>query len=466
MFEIKKIRIWTLSPTHIGAGTEFQPTSFWIDSNRNKLIEFESQSLIDKLDAASTKEFNAICQTADVFSLQRLMKLIDRTKPSGFREIDISSNIVQKYKKLLDNRNENELSKFEIKKTITSPNVHRPYISGSSLKGAVRTAFISSLTAKTNQNPARVSKLAFNFGDEKGNKEVFNDEKSLLGAFQSDIFSSLKTSDFIAANDVKTTIGYVTRVKRQPDKKGEYKEMSVTMLESINAGSVFEGSLSLLKDMDTKRKFENITDILKKLNEYSLSILIDASINVDAYFQKKVREIQKQFEGRLFLCRLGGYIGAESHTIEGYRKIMIRNPKNRADSKIKEYATMSLYSSPTSKKDLYDNTTFGWCLMEILDKDTDSRSKVLSDFISSNFIVKEKKSASIQPNQTVSATLKAGEIYEAEVISISGGFEIKELKSGLTGFLLGAAGLKRGDKIKVKFLNTRNEVNNFMIVKQ
>jgi hypothetical protein len=34
----KKIRIWTLSPIHIGDGTEFNPTMIWIDEEKRKLI--------------------------------------------------------------------------------------------------------------------------------------------------------------------------------------------------------------------------------------------------------------------------------------------------------------------------------------------------------------------------------------------------------------------------------------------
>ncbi|MDR1696477.1 MAG: type III-A CRISPR-associated RAMP protein Csm5 [Endomicrobium sp.] len=349
--ENKDIRIHTLTPVYIGDGTEFQPVSFYIDDIKSELCEFDENALLGKLQEKNKMtEFNSLCQKADIFSLQKLMKLIYDIKPQSFKKVKIAPQIVANYKKCLQNTDKNEINNFGIKKTITSPNTHSAYISGSSLKGALRTGFISNLV-----------KNGEDFSDKKKAEEF------LLGSFEKDVFTTLKTSDF-TGNNVQTNIAYAVRERKKPVANRSNRSVPV-MVESINSGSVFNGSLQLRKDMETLISFENINDILSKTHDYSKSLLKDSKIGINYPLLPKIDEIQEKFKNKTYLCRLGGYIGAESHTIDEYREIEIRNPKKPKD--IREYASMALYHSQTKEKTLSDNTTFGWCLLEVLENPND-----------------------------------------------------------------------------------------------
>jgi len=46
-----RIRLHVLSPIHIGCDDIFEPTSFVIDENRNKLVEFDPADFIKHLTA-------------------------------------------------------------------------------------------------------------------------------------------------------------------------------------------------------------------------------------------------------------------------------------------------------------------------------------------------------------------------------------------------------------------------------
>jgi CRISPR/Cas system CSM-associated protein Csm3 (group 7 of RAMP superfamily) len=344
---IQKLRIWTLSPLHIGDGTEFDPTAFWIDESRNELNEFDASTLFEKLSQEQKNKILTLCQKADIFSLQEIMKTVNAAKPQSIRKISVSPEIVSNYKRILNNQNQNEMGKFQIKKTIVNPNSNRAYISGSSLKGAIRTALIADLSKKN-------------------------------GQFKDAVDTTFKASDFISRDEVKTTIGLVDRVSKKMDKKkGGFKHMAVTMLESINANSIFNGSISLN---------ENVEQILNALEAYSISIIEDSEIGIKSPSKLGIEKVKNAFKNKTYLCRLGGYIGAESHTIEGYRSIAI---KTQTGFKNREHTTRLLYSTPTKQKSNSDNTTFGWCLIEVVNENDDTDIQAIRNLI-----------ASMQPKQS------------------------------------------------------------------
>ncbi|MDR3049648.1 MAG: type III-A CRISPR-associated RAMP protein Csm5 [Elusimicrobiota bacterium] len=428
---IQELRIWTLSPLHIGDGTVFDPTAFWIDDSRNELNEFDASTLFENLNKEQKNEILSLCQKADMFSLQKIMKIVNAAKPPSIRKVSISPEIVNNYKRTLSNQNKNEVGKFEIKKTIVEPNTYKAYISGSSLKGAIKTALIADLSKES-------------------------------GRFNDIVNAKFKVSDFISDDEVKTTIGFVDRVSKKIDeRKGELKHMTVTMLESINSACAFSGHLSL-----NEKETENLEQILKAVDAYSISLIDDPEIgSIISLSKNDIEKIKNTFKTKTYLCRLGGYIGAESHTIDGYRDIQIvTQVKPFFKSENKPHTTRLLYSTPTNKKSDSNNTSFGWCLLEVVNENDNTDIEVIKDLISSMQSQQQFISPASQKNIVKPAEmLKKGTIYDAEVIDIP--FTVKELKSGLKGALLGAVGLKKGDKIKVKFINERNGKNQFGLLK-
>lgn len=359
----KKIKVYTLTPLHIGSGTEFDPTTFWIDSNTNELIEFKEEDFINTL---SEQEKDNI-GNMDLFEIMRLIK---SKKIEGIHK-KVSFDIANNYDRVLKNNNINEFNKFGIKKTISNPNTEKAYIPGSSIKGALRTGYIYS---KRNN-----IKIKTNWNRKEKNEKI--DEDALLGKMEQDVFGSLKVSDCVSNLNVDTSIGYVDRVSKKVDSKtGKYKHLKgVTMLESINSGVVFEGSLSLFSEKETKIKFKDIEEVLQSVDGFSYSLLQDKSIGITYPTQEQISKIKQGFKNKTYLCRLGGFIGAESHTIDGFRDIKIINRQKRND--FRKNTTRLLYATQSKEKTDNNNIGFGWCIIELIEDENVSENLELKNFI-------------------------------------------------------------------------------------
>lgn len=329
---VQKIKLHAISPINIGTGNYFDPSAFWVDVENKKLIEFTVDSLFSVLNEKDKEEFYDICNSGTPESITRLYVFINDKKPKGYREVSVCDDLIQKYQKVL---NGNSLNKFEVKRTFTNPNTGNPYIPGSSLKGAVRTAYISSLVQQ--------------------GKNFTTEQDILGGRFHEDVFTTLKVSDLLSDNNGQTKIVYGLRIGKKNNKEG-----APVMLETIEQNSSFIGTISLNHNIQTPLKFNNIDDVLTKLDVFYTNIFKDIRIGIKSPSQAEVDAVKKTLKNKSFLCRLGSLIGAESHTVEGFRQINIRNLDKNLP-----YSTTYLLSSETEKQsDCSD--TFGWCLIELL----------------------------------------------------------------------------------------------------
>src|SRR3990172_8409203 len=230
-----KVRLHIISPVHIGCDDVYEPTSFVIDEKKKKLIEFDPMNFIKSLSPQDKQEFNDICIEGNVSSIVKMYNFISSKQVKG-REVEISNELIAHYKKVksLSTSNERgirqELNQFTISRTAYNPHNNLPYIPGSSIKGALRTAYLG--------------KLATDLGI-KGRKDRAKDlEVELLGgSFDTDPFRMVKPSDFLPVGDVKTKIVYAVNKKKQPSKfeaRGPFQ-----ILEIIREGCVFEGIINI-----------------------------------------------------------------------------------------------------------------------------------------------------------------------------------------------------------------------------
>lgn len=354
MLEFKNIKIHTLTPVFIGDGSECDFSCCWVDTETGELVEFEPETLVGLLSSEEKLNLGEM----DILSF---MKMVYRLRPNGIRK-KIPAELVRKYQNTLAERN--PINKLEIKKTASDPNKHLPYIPGSSFKGALRTGYLAKLLQ--GQSPCRSQKI----------KEI---EKSLLGSFETDVFSSLKVSDCYPVTSAQTRILFVDRVSKRPDvRTGKKKHMAVTVIEAICAGMVFEGNISLNKYSKLKRYFQNVEEVLKYVENYSFSLLEEKENGILYPSIIDIMEIKKSFSNKTYLCRLGGYIGAESHTIAGCRQIEIRSKRSKD---IRPHSTRALFATENSVKTEKNNISFGWCLIEIEDDNTNAKNPVLENFI-------------------------------------------------------------------------------------
>lgn len=330
--ENKKILIHTITPLFIGSGESFSPLTFWINSEKCELIEFPEEEFVASL---SEQEKNSLGK----LDLLDFMKLIynKRGYLSG-KTIPISPNIADIYKAILNGRRK-EFNKFDIKKLVTNINTHQPYIPGSSLKGALRTGY-----------------LAFCPNLVQRDKNI--DEGAALGGCMSkDVFSTLKVGDCVPVGEIQTRIIYALRCHKNKDKSG-----IPTMLQIIMGGSSFSGEITFIPADRIAHPFKNITDVLEKVEKYSVSLLADEKIGIKYPSLYNLQSIKKEFNNPVYLCRIGGLIGAESHTIDNFRSINIKIGKK--DWRSLPYTTCTICAAPNDKTPT--NISFGWCLIEVL----------------------------------------------------------------------------------------------------
>ncbi|MBI5745583.1 MAG: type III-A CRISPR-associated RAMP protein Csm5 [Nitrospirae bacterium] len=321
-----KVRLHIISPIHIGCDDVYEPTSFVIDEKKQKLIDFDPLEFIKSLSSQDRQKFTAICMQGTISSIVGIYKFISGKQVKG-REVEIASELSSHYKKVRDlptndeSKIRQELNNFAISRTAFNPHNNLPYIPGSSLKGSLRTAYLS--------------KLAKNMGIKDRKDRAKDLERELLdGSFATDPFRMVKVSDFMPVGDVTTKIVYAVNKKKKTSKfdaRGPFQ-----ILETIKEGAIFEGLINIQRPEDKagigrpiniKEFIMSTTDFYNKvLNEEKGAIKeIGAShINIS------------KFNGKLgesaFLIRIGRHSGAEAVTIEGNRYIKIMQGKGQPPS--------------------------------------------------------------------------------------------------------------------------------------
>lgn len=361
-----KVRLHIVSPVHIGCDDVYEPTSFTIDEKKGKLFEFDPTDFIRNLSPRDKQEFAKICMEGSISSIVKLYNFISNKKPGG-REIDISSGLITHYgrvKKLSTNNEREirqELNQFSISRTAYNPHNNLPYIPGSSIKGALRTAYLS--------------KLAIDLGV-KGRKDRAKDlEVDLLGgSFKTDPFRMVKPSDFLPVENVKTKIIYAVNKKKKVSKFEAKGSNIPQILEVVKEDSVFEGTLYVQQPEQRSeiKKPIQVNELLTSTHDFYRKIVNDEdditkSIGAGSIVVNRIVSKFKDSRGvSAFLLRIGRHSGAEAVTIEGNRCIKIMQGKDNPPKFLDRATTIWLASEiikPNSNNGL---VPFGWAMMEIL----------------------------------------------------------------------------------------------------
>ena len=380
-----KIRLQTLSPVHIGCDDVYEPTSFVIDEQRQALIEFDPLELLNSLNQNEKTELTKVCMGNDLLSILKFIRKIYSQQVGG-REVEIAPALLKQYKKILgmSRFDKRALNQFVIGRTAYNPHDNIPYIPGSSLKGALRTAYLSKITKdKGVKNWWEVSQKLTrddrrNSGTiDKGirKKRLYKEleEKLLDGKFNTDPFRLVKISDLRAVNGVRTKIVYAVNKKKKQSRfeaKGPYQ-----ILETIQGDEIFEGIINIEKPERGSNISRPVTKetILDSLECFYKSICIDE----DEAVLKKIDAssavsdtVGSRFRDTIgvstFPVRLGRHSGAESITIEDNRHIKIMQGRGAQPKFTTDGATTIWLASdspdPDSNRDLLP---FGWAILTI-----------------------------------------------------------------------------------------------------
>ena len=359
-----KFRLHIISPVHIGCDDVYEPTNFVIDEKKQKLIEFDPLDFIKSLSAEDRQKFTAICMQGNISSIVSIYKFIADRQVTG-REVEIATGLLSHYKRVKElstydeKKIRQELNQFTISRTAYNPHDNKPYIPGSSLKGSLRTAYLS--------------RLAKDKGVTKYKGKAKELEKELLGGeFSSDPFRMVKVSDFLPVGDVKTKVVYAVNKKKKTSKfeaKGPFQ-----IFETIKEGAIFEGVINIQhpEQLAGIKKPIAAEDLLKAINDFYIPAVkeennVTREINAGSTVDSRIND---KFKGKLgqtaFLLRIGRHSGAEAVTIEGNRWIKISPPGKQPRFSDKGATTIWLASEtsrPTTNNGLIP---FGWAVVEVL----------------------------------------------------------------------------------------------------
>jgi CRISPR-associated protein Csm5 len=340
-----------LSPTHIGCDEVFEPLGFVVDELNETLAAFEPLDFFRTLSTEEKKRFSEIAASGTIASLLLLNKFMKGQKFPG-HTVSTCKGFIDHYRENLaltqnDRRLQQELNRFTIARSAFNMHDNRPYIPGSAIKGALRTAYLNALQSEKNLGPPY--------------RDAKRLEADLLGgSFENDPLRFLKVSDFMPVN-VRSKIIYAVNVKKKPSNRparGPYQ-----ILEVIEPGSIFTGTLKVDERGALEAKLSRPateSEVLKHSAEF---------------FNKELRRENEELqEARLPASnfgdlregcplRIGRHSGAESVTIAGHRNIRIMQGRGTSDVYSHTGATTVWLVAQSREYDRELLRPFGWAML-------------------------------------------------------------------------------------------------------
>lgn len=360
MKTVFKCYLQTLSPIHLGCDEVYEPMGFVIDEQRQQMVVFDPMAFIARMPASDRERFSAICRRGTIESILEIYKFM-KGRPAEGRPIDVCPGLVEHYKQTIglstsnQRRVQNELNRFTIARTAFRQSDQRPFIPGSAVKGALRTAYLNGL--------AKQKKV----GQLKGKTAAKDLEKRLMeGTFESDPFRMVKVSDFMPVGDIGLKVVYAINEKKRPSEheaKGPYQ-----ILEVIQPGAIFTGEISV--------------DAPEKKAPIKSPVTMDALLkSAQAFYANEcAREAHELNNIQLAgvtpngqMLRLGRHSGAESVTIEGHRDIRIMMGRGQKPKFLDHATTFWLSSDYPRPNDKNGLQPFGWTAL--LERAADRQSE-------------------------------------------------------------------------------------------
>ncbi|MBQ3643339.1 MAG: type III-A CRISPR-associated RAMP protein Csm5 [Candidatus Riflebacteria bacterium] len=384
MIKNYKVKLHVLSPIHIGMGDAYDPTQFVIDKD-GLMYVFDTNDFLKSLDSEKSMEFCKLADNANnpvpVFRFFRDNFDIVKDK-IRYRQVEIPSDLCSRYNEICDSESfpQKQINQFELRRNIYNPFKNVPYIPGSTIKGALKTIWLSSKNQKTTKITNAFNKYSDVEPFARNDKlvdDIMKIDKSKLGKgevkFSYDPFRFVKVSDFYANSEVSSSIVYSINVPKNTNKK-EKESLSVP-LEAILAGNIFYGVITIDDSENIpkhKRPMTTVTleDIAKKYcrayyipimkNEQDSLKLLGGSMQ----YLNKIAEFGDKRFVTAFPIRIGMHSGAESVTIDGNRRIKIMQGKGRPPKYMDSPTTVWLASSTKTRLSNKRYPPFGWAMLE------------------------------------------------------------------------------------------------------
>ncbi|MDR1686846.1 MAG: RAMP superfamily CRISPR-associated protein [Desulfovibrio sp.] len=386
-----------LAPVHVGLGEEFDPTGYVIEDNLLYAFDPSRAVLPDGvreklLDAASSGKLDGI---------QKIYRLLQEHKelftPHAHSIIPVADGVAKKYSESLgkpvqtEGDLKNVFNNNYLERAAYLPGNGNLYLPGSSVKGAIRTAWLEALYAEApseirarydtaddstdNAPPSAVQ-------DKSGTKL---EETLLLGRFHTSPLRLLKTADFMPQGDIARKIVFACNFKKYPPKStagnreravatrkevilpGQYRAfVSETVIQDLSGMGNMPGKLPFLRP-DIKKFAGYCNTCYRKRFDEEFALLSRRNFadkggleRLDALY----RQLHDKLEaGEAFLIRLGRFSTAESKTIAAAARIRIMTGKGNPPRFRRTGTTVWLAADDEHQQS--GLLPFGWALVEI-----------------------------------------------------------------------------------------------------
>ena len=355
-----KIKIEPLTAVHVGTGNELLPTDYTVVPSPNnaavkKYVKFSSDKIIDKILSSGTPQQKVEMQKAcDSNDINQLAKFFNKYFYFG---VDYDANVTRDFstlhsKKIGQGLFENSLAVNEM-----LHHANKPYIPGSSIKGAIRTAILNQILLK-DMSDDEYEKLA-DFADEEKQRDFKKaakyekqiQEKALsmlkvsgIDSAKLDPFRCLEISDceFSAKNQIvgKMRNAKIDKFKKELVfndmqiiaeaisgklmKKENSSEFQLRINEDLQNVELSNG-FCINMQIDLEKIVSACNFFFKKeFNEEYQKFYKDAYDGVDEIFElKKIIDSISENSKNQFLIRVGRWSQVESVTLGND----FRNPK-------------------------------------------------------------------------------------------------------------------------------------------
>lgn len=317
--KILEFKLTVLSPTHLGCREYFDLTnSFFDKENENSyLVEYDLFDYLIRHPNISS-DIDYIFKFENFFLIQKnYWNILQKNKPKDLTKIKIPNDLYKKWEEYINQKQSQIINLFEIQRTIFEVHTKRPYIPGSSIKGAIRTALLNEIIAGKYK-----STLDHIIERNKLKEEIileYSNQVTGKKDISQDPFKFFKVSDFhLESKENFTKVFFVRHTNRD-----KYVPKPLTqLLECILPEKVFYGKIFFQYGKNTftlSNIYHSIKNYYQKRLEEEKKIYshLGLSYQIEKYF----KQLEDKHNGKkLFLIRLGRYTGAESKTIEIIRE--------------------------------------------------------------------------------------------------------------------------------------------------
>jgi CRISPR-associated protein Csm5 len=380
----------TLGPVHLGTGEDYLPTHYII--NDGYLHAFNDMALLKGLGPQGLNNLLSIVERGDASALLAVRREILRHKdqliPLASHSVWVHNGISSLYQQRVVNVAQVETGReartinnaLKIARIAANPFSHIPELTGSAIKGAIRTAWLDALLKK---NPQAKNDRDF----KRDHSKVLLQNRSVTD----DPFYSLKVSDATyqhAAGLAPTETLFAVGVRRKRSEKFGAHSLN-TMLECLSPwrDRCFNFDIRFLDNRlrtetgkDSGMVPTSLAEMAKACNDYYLPKLYDelAQLGDEGRYLDDgwVRSFKTLLSGqspllkalleqKAMLLRIGKHSGAEDKTLNGAHSIKIIIGQGQAPEYRANTTQVRLAGSQQNQQT--NLLPFGWVVIEFDD---------------------------------------------------------------------------------------------------